>query len=325
MAVKGLSMNTNKVMSKIMEARIKVRKYRQYGEGQGGSDRWPFNFMEIDPYFLDIWAKSFWFDAKEYLKSHSLKEFSKFVHNPSALWEIIIHGHEGLEKAGLQKEELDLFLSKMVDTMKLLKRGEIFFEDDTNKILDDGEINKLQSNLNKNRDISINKLITILTSYVYVIYSHWDCYSMEIHGPYKVKDGVIIVRDFFNLRPQELFDITKNFPFDKIKIVTLYKNIKIKFDIYNHILTDSNLYEEMKAYSIYFNGKMNNSRILETIDNAKKLTLEISEKWNSRTKKEKAKMYVDEAYYGLKEFRKFLGKDWVTPQIIIKRLNKITT
>ncbi len=315
-------MDTNEIMSRIKDARDKVRKYR---EGQGGKDRWPFEFMEIDSYFLDIWASELWSDTKEFLKNHDLKEFSKFIHNPSALWEIIIHGHEGLEKAGLQKEELALFLSKMVETMKLLKRGEIFFEDDTNKILDDDEINKLQNSLNKNKDISINKLITILTSYVYVIYSHWDCYSMEVHGPYKVKDGIIIVRDFFNLRPQELFDITKDFPFDKIKIVTLYKNIDIKFDIYNHILTDRNLYEELKAYSIYFDDKIDNSRISETIDNAKKLTLKISEKWNGMTKKEKAKMYVDEAYYGLKEFRKFLGKDWKTPQTITERLIKITT
>jgi len=109
----------------------------------------------------------------------------------------------------------------------------------------------------------LHRIIALLRSYCEFIYYRAYDISIEIHGPYQFNDHNLLVYEYRNLHPQQLYDAKYILSCSTIKIECLYhEDAQIQLDLYNHlnvhIQKQTNqsriLSDQLLGWSIYVDG-----------------------------------------------------------------------
>lgn len=149
--------------------------------------------------------------------------------------------------------------------------------------------------------------------------------AMEEHGLYGYNSKRIMFRDFFNLKPAELWPECSEFPFNEIRIICVYnERFNVDFDVfYNTYPNQGNVIEDLEEFYI----EADDSR-LELVDihkitnSSAKIIESISKKIESMNEMEIAKKYADIFWYRKKPLRDALGKDWKPPKEIYTKIEQ---
>lgn len=145
----------------------------------------------------------------------------------------------------------------------------------------------------------------------------------ENYGPYDVskKFGsghMMAIKEFGNLRCKELWPESIILPCDFIRIIYIYRNVKMTVDAASHAVYQGDLINDLKYFGLKVDRRRYPEKDLEKISEAiEKMAILIFQKFQSfdfETRKEK--YYFFKAYVYKKIYEK-LGQDWRPSKEII--------
>lgn len=219
-------------------------------------------------------------------------------------------------------------LEKLVDSDPFCLKGKnlVYNKKQLNQELDSIIFQKADETTKK----TLPRLSVALDSLIWSEY--YDVFidaGLNLHGPYILKDRhILVVKDYFDLKPVEIWDSVKEFPFKRIKISLKYKPIDLKIDYLMHQTSTKPLAQnlvEWHAEAFDENGK---SFLLQA-DSLEELTakaLQVSsnqvEYVNNLELLDKIRKGAEICYYQLKEFREFFDKKWFPPQEVFEAIEK---
>ena len=298
---------------------------------------WPIQVEEIAAYFTDLEAEDL--QKKMNLlqgKDMSLKETAKLFLTPSFIREILPDLIVGSKFAKLSREDRTRLPERFFDLLEEMNYGDIFCKNGKNLILSKEEVSNLLESTPwvKHAELKdtqkIHRLSASLLSLMWTLYFYpWPNMGFEIHGPYDVsdileKDYVLLIRDFFNPRPIDLWSQVDEFSISQVKLLTLYQDVDINIDIFDHMTYNADLASSTRAFAIYLNGEIFDN--LGELDNLNQEILlkssAISEVVERMTTEEKVLKFIDVRYYGLRELRGYFGEDWRKPVKVKERIKR---
>lgn len=294
---------------------------------------WPANVSQIEAYFSDIYSKIFFEkfknNPKEFEKAlNTLRMFT--IHN--MLHHSKVAGLKVLKKFEnypiTQKEMVD-FIVFMLNVAKKKSKGKLFCLNEDYKILDNKEINKINENLiwTKSSDLTTKKeignLIVSLDSLIWSLY--FDPYrsaGSEIHGPYLVDNYYILIRDYFDLNPKEIWPIKNKYL--SVKMYLKYpKDIGIKINFIDQVNSSKPLGKELISFSVLVDGKnvVSSSEINFLFKYFSILTESQSQKVNKLIPLEIIKKGAEIYYYSNRDFFKYYKEDWRPSREVYDRID----
>lgn len=293
--------------------------------------KYPIRDSRVNHLFLKEYTSEFLRDLTGLKdKGHPYNYFGKLFNNPSRLMRMAHLLLKGAKLNNMPLEEQRGLILEILKIIKILKGGNIFNEDKTNIILNEHQLKSLIKNiplLKSSEDTAklIQRLCGVLWSYSETPYFVAHDIGMEQHGLYDFESGKIMIRDFFNLKPIELWPECEKFPFKEVRIICLYnKRFKVDFDVFNNIYpNEGNSVEDLKQFYLEADNKALN---LEEIDNliniSSSIIQSISEKIESMSEREIAKKYADIYWYRKRPLRDALNKDWRPTRHIYENIEK---
>ncbi len=293
----------------------------------------PANGPQLESYFADIIA---------------INMFKKFKNNPNKFQKALNKINTftlytslcNAEISGLKvKKEYDDFPVTQdiidfylffFDILEKKVGADIFCLNDKHRILSKRQIEKIRMDLLQigPGDLEIKKeiakLILATESLVWILYYDlFPCAGSERHGPYTVeKENVILVRDYFNLNPNEIWPI--NNKYSSIRIILKYpKNTNIKINFNNQIKSSKSLRDELISFSIYVDKKRVTSlpEIRLLFQYLSGLVEEQAKRVNLLPPLEIIKKGAEIYYYRYKNLYKDYKEDWRPPRQIYNRID----
>jgi phosphohistidine swiveling domain-containing protein len=163
---------------------------------------------------------------------------------------------------------------------------------------------------------AVDKLSINLYSMNWAFY--WNYYGAagyDIHGPYRPKDfegSQLIIKDYFNPAPTELWSLAKDVPFKSAMLAQVYKYTDIKISFGNRIVNQGDLAGNNSHFVFIIDGK--HVTDIKTIRNLAQMAAEITKRQtdyiNAMEKMDVARMGAKLSFYIHKDFYMHFGKDW---------------
>lgn len=222
----------------------------------------------------------------------------------------------------LQKSEKILIIDFFHETL-LLSKTDPFSLKGITHIYDTETVNGILSNLkwlesDKHAAREVGFLSTSLLTLGYALYTDlFPSVGVDFHGPYRLnKDSHLIVRDFFDTKPEELWAESKEFRYKSLTIFTIYKKARFFIDFYGNLTCDENLTLILKRFAVVVDGKnIDSLREISNLGNYfSKLTVEIYKKFTNLNFEQTKRKFMEAHFYGYKSLCDLAGIDWEPPQ-----------
>jgi len=216
--------------------------------------KWPmpfFNSLDVGMVVGEYWGDFFLEVIKRIEEKRlNIEGLSKKIKYPSpftrAFYPNVELKYKGYPADKL--EEIDLFVSELIYP---LYKEDSFCANWTNILWDENQIKKefniqrliwlkdLKDLKDPREIIKYNGYLRAITE---MLFFYWDNFGHEIHGPYKLESGdILLIREWHDLKPG-YFEFSKNFPFDYLRIYELYKpRTLIKIDVSNRVYIDARI------------------------------------------------------------------------------------
>jgi hypothetical protein len=289
-------------------------------------DKWPIRAGRIGHIILDVFSQEFFEQVGQLrLKETPIGEISRLFKNPTRLWRMSHHLLKGLQMAKLPREEQRKNMLILLDMIKSLKHGSEFMEKGRNIILPPQEAESMAKGMtptdNKTSRM-VHQLAASLWGYSETLYFVAHEISVEIHGPYTLDNGMTaLVRDYRNLKPNDLWSECNTLSFDNLRITAAYKDLEMEFDVYNNpYLKKNSFMESCQEYRMEVNGIQTHiQEIPRMTKELSQITTAIVKKVDNYSLPETGKKYAEIFWYRKKPLADALGVDWKPPEIVYKR------
>ncbi|NIO44246.1 MAG: hypothetical protein GTN36_01675 [Candidatus Aenigmarchaeota archaeon] len=287
--------------------------------------KWPIRAGRAKSLFKEEFAttiRKYFSEIKN--KQIPIQSVADAFESPTRIWRLTYHILGTLKKTGVPKQEIREIMLYLIKMISLLKSDDVFNTTGCNLILTTQEIKKAEQDL-KAADLQtsreIHNLFGLLWTYAECIYFVAHEAVVEIHGPYHKS---LVVREYKNLSPTDLWSDLNIFPYKHLKITTLYNDIELEFDVYNNSqLKKGDLVNCLKSYKIEADGKRLETKEISRLSGwLAKQTYEMVKKVDSWNEKQQAKKYADIFWYILKPLADLLGEDWHVPQIVYEKIER---
>jgi len=302
---------------------------------------WPLNAGQIDSYFDVDEALDIYYRLKELRKKFNVEEISDLMPPPDVIRIFLQHnaiiGLKVAKKLGIDEASVEDrvdFVLFLFDILRQKVRNDIFCLDGKNLILSEEQVDKVLGELKWNEplDEEEKKKIAFLTVMGNTLahtlfYDTFMTGGFFIHGPYSAEKGfgegaVLVVRDFHNLNPIELWPDLK-MPFSKMKIFVVYKNLDFKLNFVNRPVTMDTIADKLVAYKIFLDDKeIGIDEVDETLEVIKEVAKGQSGKVNSFSDLDKVRKGAEIAFYLFRDLRKYMGDDWRPPKTVEETIVK---
>ena len=304
---------------------------------------WPACGSQLYSYFSDAEAYNILQKIKKIRKDKiPLSKIAKLFYAPTTIRYYL--GYNAITGLKIRKkyfkditqEDIINVIAFFFDLLENMQTGDIFCSDGKNMILNNKELPELVSKVEWNKaDDALQKAIAklIISSLSMAWAINYDCMAgngLENHGPYDVSkkfgpNSILIIREFFNLKPLELWEHSKEFKYNNIKIYTVYKNLEdIKIDYFSHIISNSVMRERLSYFYILVDGKK-----IDSLDEINKITEQLLLQANKQIKfvnslstEDKIKKGAEISYHAFKEFMEFFGENWKPEGVVEESLKE---
>jgi hypothetical protein len=296
-----------------------------------GQNTWPIEINSIIHLFIEIFVDELFADIQQ-LKARGLDDSAIAARFKTATRIIrlimpCVLGMKNSRKSVDHIRENVLYLLKLA---KNLKYGDLFNRDGKNLVLSpDGFL--LAVDLTKmiipgrRHSLSVHKLCAVLWNYAESVCFKTHGLIREFHGPYQFPHSRsdILIRDFICLNPTQLWAESKAVPYQKIRVITAYRDLGISIDIYDNIAIneESSYIGSLVSYYIEADGKVLD---LEQINDLSGVLSEVMISVTTRVEaldwKQLAKKYAEIFWYSKKELKE--GRDWRPPESVHERIEK---
>ncbi len=291
----------------------------------------PFWDYDFGPIYGDLWIKKMFKAIRlAQAKKLSAKDISSFFQNIAVPRKELIYSLVDLKVGRISKEDRMVFVNFWWDVVKEMAKADYLVEK-ANIIHISEQIKSFLKNLvwaeaNPGSARQIGNLAMNLNSLAYGLYTDIFAHnSMENFGAYDVSEyfgsekHILVIKQWTNLKPVELFPEFKDFRFQKLNIFAVYKNIDYTVDIYTHQIFSGNAAQTLVQYSVRIDDKefLNEfDKLKELNDYLGKIVVNHFEKIQKRGFEEAKKIWVLARNYQFKDFFKAVGLDWYDQEML---------
>lgn len=291
---------------------------------------WPIKLNAAFHLFLDEFGAEFLEDI-EWLEregGRSLEEIARAMGNPARIYRIIDTSLYGLRRRRVPLEQQRRTALKLLDMIKALKHGSEFNEDGINQILSPQQAEELAVRVppaSRERSIFVHRFCGVMWAYTESIFFRAHDVTKEIHGPYRLENGQrMVVKDYLNLRPHEIWTHSPLLPCDRIRIVKRYKpGIGLSVDALNHLFVDQgvNLVENLDGCQMEVDGRTvdeaEGSRLLDCMQETIAFNASAVDamSWH-----QKVDRYAEIFWFRKRPVRDLRGLSWTVPDHIRARI-----
>lgn len=299
----------------------------------GQEEFWPLNPAQITSYFGDSLAVAIYKKANQLVKNKvSPKDAAKYFPSPLSIRNFLVnHAALGLKVAhnlGWHKtsiKERERFFNYLFDVLKAQSKSDIFIRDGRQIILNDEEINKIPPDsfveVDEKSKKTFVKFKLALFSLVWTLfYDTFATTGFIFHGSYKKNGKILIIYDYFNLKPTEIWSEAKNVPFERIRLYAIYKNIDWRINYFGREDANLDLKNNLTSFLVEIDGKVVGiEKTSDLTNNVFQITSVQTEHVNNLRPLEQVKKGAEISYF---EFRKLFGKNWQPPKEIDEIIKK---
>jgi len=304
---------------------------------------WPVPVADVAPYFSDLEALDL-IDCLKAAEEQGLtkKDIASTIASPTVLRQAIPDILVGLKACTppVSKETRMWLVEYLFDILEEMMVSDIFCQGGENLRLDQGQVQILLEQsiwigAAEQYDFvkEVHRLSTTLLSLMWALYFYtWPNVGFEFHGPYRValpgapkRKAILIVRDFFNLHPWEIWPPLDTIPCSQVRILAIYDTaLSPTIDIFGHMLHSGDLISSCLAVSIYVD-----SEIIQTVYKLSDLNTRLlaaiseqSQRINIMDRRGLIEKYILIRYYIFRGLRTLLHRDWKPPTVIYQRLDE---
>lgn len=297
------------------EKLLMYKKSLESAWGFNDYNDWPIKYNSIMHLFLNNFTQEFLEDFKELkAKGTTNHEIAKAFYNPSRIYRIIHTIIYGMKNLKYSVSEQKAMAVELLDITSLMKFGSVFSEDGKNIILNsnvlDSTLKKTFAKVdNREKSVKLHRLLGILWAYTEAIFFRAHDVTKEIHGLYDLDDNSLLIREYMNLMPEKLWDIS-DIGCNSIKIFTKYKkDINIKLDSYNHLFhLNGSLIDGLLEYRIEIdNDESSIENLLNIISKLSENIMKINYWAKEADWKEKTQKYAEIYWFRKSPLRNLLG------------------
>lgn len=271
-------------------------------------------------------GKDFWQSLSSVLhslhdKGHSDEQIAeKFIGSSrlcQCFWQLDVIKHSGLEK-----DERVWITNKLLTYLSILRKGNTFCDGGSNTIWSEERVNESIKNLKFSKPDhierqTVNALSAALWSYTELIYFMYHPTGHEFHGPYKVGDDKLLVKNFYDLKPAEIWSFTEKLNFGRVDIFELYEgDTDIQIDVFGRgIITPHSCKHKLKEVAVLIDGKLvDPSDIKDNLDNLSEVIAAGSKVIESSDEQALIKKFCELLFYRLRPIFELDGRDWYIPK-----------
>jgi len=250
----------------------------QHGDGR---DYWPFHPVFLDSLVAPIVFEEFLrvFDILEG-RHYTLTDIADIIRSPTIianyqyLWPMKTIGRIPPEK---KYELVEYFIKLLV----ILRHGEPFCERGRNLVWSRKKLHQVIPryeehfiNARDQRDFAhlLSKLEGLLASYAETLYYYMIDLSRMMHGPYKLDNSTVFVKEYFHLGAGEFWDVVSDFPFDHYQEIGLYDEIDVRVFFMGHTHSDPPFPRAIREFVVVVDG-----RIITSLSELDELHAKVSE------------------------------------------------
>lgn len=311
------------------EKLLMYKKSLESAWGFNDYNDWPIKYNSIMHLFLDSFAQEFLDDFKT-LKSRGVtnQEIADSFGNPSRIYRIIHTVIYGMKNLKYSVQEQKKMAVQLLDITSLMKSGSVFNEDGKNIIFNTSEleeVSRLEFHKVEEGGIAsqLHRVLGILWAYTEALFFRAHDVTKEIHGLYELNDGSLLIREYLNLMPSNLWSLT-DLGCSKIKIYTIYtKEVEVSIDAYNHLFHyNGSLIDGLSAYRIEVDDKeCSLENLMELIPKLSENIIKIHQ-WAKRADwREKTRKYAEICWFRKHPLRKMLGLPGEVPGEVIRNIS----
>lgn len=282
-------------------------------KGDTFSALWPFTTNEAEFYIGEFFIKEL-FKTITKLKKKGMKkeEIAKLFERPSKIAQYFTFFHSA--KVLRRKDRVSL-ANDLIEFISYYRKDP--FCKKKENVLKEHTFNSKLLEVPLSRElVKIEQAVTsLLLLYLELIYPTAMRLGHEFHGPYKKGKSYLLVKEFFNLKPQYLKFKTK-IPFARIICVEETKE-KPELDFFNHLVRMS----ERKKAVIILNSKVLNKkeseRLFEKLESAiHKINVEASK----LSKKDFLKLLAFGYFYSIRNLKTKLSEKVKLPKQLFRKI-----
>lgn len=293
------------------------------------ADKWPIRSGRISRLCLDEFSYEF-FEDIEVLRERqeSAMSIAALFHNPSRLWRMSHHLLNGLRLRAEPLEVQQQAILTLLELVSYLKFGDPFCADGANILWKPEQAKKVvqEAKFREGLDAArlVHQLAGILWAYTESLYFVAHELSVEIHGPYTLPDGtLLLVRDFFDLQPSDLWSSTPFLSPQIVRIMTIYRHFPAHLDAYNnlYVAPGTRLIDEMLSCEVLIdNHRADLSQVKQLLLEASEAITAITNEVHAWSLEQIVRHYIRIFWWRKAPLRKELRKDWQPPEKVLKRV-----
>jgi len=218
------------------------------------------------------------------------------------------------------REQLIEFFERTADLLLALRREDPFCKEERNVIWDESKLEEVKGlEFVKPSPEEKRLLSTInvsLWQYARILQCNHHVYSHEFHGPYDLGDSILLVREYFDLKPVQVWEEVKGFPYEKLLILETYrKGFDLRIDTFNHLYSDEPLPNNLTSFLILVDGKEFAGRdkddFLTELNQALNNSFsELSSHISSFSPRDWFEKIIWMRHYYLRKAKELLSEDW---------------
>jgi hypothetical protein len=289
---------------------------------------WPIDLNTVSHLFMDIFVTELLEDIQR-IKTNGLVDqaISSRFKTSARVIRLIMPCVLGMKACSMTTETIRKKVLYFLSLAKHLKYGDLSNRDGKNIVLAPGTLEDKGKMVtgDKSSSLAVHKLCAVLWNYAECLFFRTHGFFREFHGPYHFpgEKEEILVRDFIDLKPLELWKSSHPVECGNIRIVTAYRDLGMSIDIYNNVsINVSTTYvNSLKSYYIETDGKMldldESDRLCKILSD---VMLNITGEIETLEWRQLAKKYAEIFWYSKKELKD--GRDWRPPVTVHERIEK---
>jgi hypothetical protein len=214
-------------------------------------EKWPIRSGRVMTLVGSALADEFIADVEALrTRGWSLADIANCFGNPSRIWRFSHHLVQGLRTAGASRSAQRDAVLLLLDLIREIKHGSPFLVDGANLLLQPAAVADLDAQVTRaGQSGEPTRLSQVAHRTAATLWSYAECLyfvaheiGVEIHGPYRLADGsVLLVRDYFRPNPFELWPELESFlEYTSLRIITRYNPFGGELDVYNNLYLGTN-------------------------------------------------------------------------------------
>lgn len=309
------------------------------GNTIGSEEFWPLKPAQMTAYFEDTLAVDI-FKKTQILqeKNVDLETVASLFATPLILKNFLLNfASTGLKTANnvgwfkTTSREREDFFNYLFDVLEKLVKNDIFSRDQKQLLFSEEEIDKIPfSNFVKLDGLSrklVSKFKVALFGTVWSLFFDTFYYvGFNPHGPYSVagrkfkKGSILVINDYFNLKPKKTWQISSRIPFEKVRIYHIYKDLDWQINFFGRENAKSSLLSHLDYVLIEIDGNLIDDLISINQLSGKLFTIieEQTKFVNGLSSLKQVKKAAEISYFGLRRIFEYFSEDWQPPQAINK-------